>query len=160
MVPSLTGEPFIDRIIGEISGNEMSPQSYSLAGTVLSLFGHGELALGLIIFVFSIVFPVVKLVVLAILLWREGATTCCVRLSNESDKCVSILSAFGAWSMLDVFVVAIIVVGLKSFPGGTRIEREWGIFCFAVSIFLSLVAFTCYKQYLKSRKLTAERSRS
>jgi uncharacterized paraquat-inducible protein A len=42
--------------------------------------------------------------------------------------------------MLDVFVIAVIIAGFKEFPSGTRIYREWGLFCFAASVILSIAA--------------------
>jgi uncharacterized paraquat-inducible protein A len=41
--------------------------------------------------------------------------------------------------MVDVFVVALLVVTSKSYPGGTTVEIEWGIFAFAGAALLSML---------------------
>ncbi len=42
--------------------------------------------------------------------------------------------------MLDVFVIAALVVCYKGYPGGTHIRLQWGIYVFAISVMLTMVA--------------------
>ena len=53
--------------------------------------------------------------------------------------------------MLDVFVVATIVISFKNFPGGSRVETEWGVYIFATSVLLSMAATALLKRHLHSR---------
>jgi uncharacterized paraquat-inducible protein A len=50
--------------------------------------------------------------------------------------------------MLDVFVIAAMVVSFKAYPGGTRIQFEWGIYVFAASVILSMLATHFLKQHM------------
>ncbi len=42
--------------------------------------------------------------------------------------------------MVDVFVIASLVICFKGFPGGTHIQVQWGIYVFAVSVLLTMLA--------------------
>jgi uncharacterized paraquat-inducible protein A len=46
----------------------------------------------------------------------------------------------GKFSMLDVFVVGLIVLAIKGLPGGSRVTLGWGVAAFAASVILSMVA--------------------
>jgi paraquat-inducible protein A len=47
------------------------------------------------------------------------------------------LEALGKWSMLDVFIVAIVIVAVK-FGWMSKAHAESGVYVFAASIFLSM----------------------
>src|ERR1043166_1315394 len=82
---------------------------YSVLKGVDSLWEQGQYLLAAILFFFSIVFPGVKLGGLG-LIWD-------VRLAEERRQIVlRWLGALGRWSMLDVFVVAILIVLVKLGP--------------------------------------------
>ena len=42
--------------------------------------------------------------------------------------------------MLDVAVIAVLIVAAKGMPGGTAVIPGWGLWAFAVSVLLSMVA--------------------
>ena len=42
--------------------------------------------------------------------------------------------------MLDVAVIAVLVVAVKGMPGGTAVLPGWGLWAFALSVLLSMVA--------------------
>jgi hypothetical protein len=48
---------------------------------------------------------------------------------------------------LDVFVIAAVVIAFKTFPGGTRVTLDWGVYAFTASVILSMVATTCLKSH-------------
>ena len=50
-----------------------------------------------------------------------------------------VLGTLGKFSMADVFVVALVVVASKSFPGGTTVDLRWGIYAFAGAALLTMV---------------------
>jgi paraquat-inducible protein A len=58
---------------------------------------------------------------------------------------MKIMEKLGKWSMLDVFVIASLVVCFKGFPGGTHIQVQWGIYLFALSVLLSMLATQAVK---------------
>jgi paraquat-inducible protein A len=97
------------------------------------LWNAGEMFLFLILFVFTITFPFIKLsAMLALWLWP--------RLSREQIQYLfHFVSHMGKWSMLDVFVVAILVLTVKS-GGLASIHVRDGFFMFFLSVMLTQAA--------------------
>ena len=80
---------------------------------------------------FSVIFPIVKLVTLFVI-WS-------VRLRDNQRKWLLYgLSFLGKWSMLDVFVTAIIIVSIK-LGALASAKAEIGIYYFGVSILLTML---------------------
>ncbi len=109
-------------------------ETYSLVGGIQQLWEHGSPGLAVIIAVFSLVFPLVKNALLL------GATTTLLPLSMTGRRALHAFAAkTGKYSMLDVFVVAIIVVVVK-LGKSTEVEVRSGTFLFCVAIALSMAA--------------------
>lgn len=104
------------------------PRTYSVATGILQLLRGGNAAVGVVLLLFSGLFPVAKLVVLRVAL-RDDPT----------GRAHELAARFGRFSMADVFVLALIVVVSKSFPGGTTVGVRWGAYAFAGAALLSLV---------------------
>lgn len=106
----------------------------SLTSGLNSLVQEGHYAMFLLLFLFSIVFPVTKLV-LCFLMWG-------IPLSFLMRKRISILLHHaGKWSMLDVFVVGVLVVAVK-LGDMVDVDLHAGVFWFAASV--------CFSIWLKS----------
>jgi paraquat-inducible protein A len=104
---------------------------YSVIAGVHGLWEQGQYVLAIVLFFFSIVFPVCKLAMLGFL-WG-------VRLAEHKRQAVlHWLGVLGKWSMLDVFVVAILIVLVKLGPLA-RVQPQRGVYWFAAAIFLSMV---------------------
>ena len=104
---------------------------YSIIAGVRGLWNQGQYALAIILFFFSMVFPLSKLAVLGFL-WV-------VRLSEHKRKFVlHWLGILGKWSMLDVFVVAILIVLVKLGPL-VKVRPQCGVYWFAAGVFLSMI---------------------
>lgn len=134
--PCFTLEPHFGQ--GKLEGllawwnpNSVARQTFSLVGGIGSFYEHHEWILGTLVLLFSILFPLLKLIVLGFVLHED--------LGHKSSLS-SWLSILGKWSMLDVLVVAFLVILFKAFPGGTRVRAEWGIFLFGGSVVLSMLA--------------------
>lgn len=112
---------------------------YSLFSGTLGLFRSGHYGLGAVLFFFSIVFPFAKLLILATL-WAYPFT------NAQRRKVLAWLELLGRWSMLDVFVVALIVVIAKS-GGALEASPKLGIYLFAAAVILSMV-LTLYMHHL------------
>src|ERR1700743_2883923 len=97
---------------------------------LIVLWKAGELFLFLILFVFTVLFPFVKInTMIALWLWP--------RLENDrARKMFHFVSNLGKWSMRDVFVVAILVLTVKS-SGVANIQVGSGFFLFFVSVMLT-----------------------
>ena len=79
-------------------------QDFSLVESVLSFLDQGDWFLFIITFLFSVVFPVVKIVT-GIALWFFLDST-----SRYARPVLGWLATFSKWSMLDVFIIALIVL--------------------------------------------------
>ena len=99
----------------------------SVVGLVEGLWTGGDLALAILIAVFSIVFPLVKLVVLATLEVRGGA------LAPWLAKALPHLSK---WSMLDVMLVALAIFAAKTSGLATAVSQP-GLWFFTASAVIS-----------------------
>ena len=105
--------------------------TFSVVTGIWSLFQEGHWILGVIIFLFSIVFPIVKLSILS-LVW-------CAALGEEQRRrFLHWLAVSGKWSMLDVFVVALTIV-ITKVSKLAKAEPRIGIYFFAVSILLAML---------------------
>lgn len=97
------------------------------------LWKAGEIFLFLILFVFTVCFPFVKINAM-LALWVSP------RLDKEqAGKLYHFVSNLGKWSMLDVFVLAILVLTVKS-SGVANIEVGTGFFLFFVSVMLTQIS--------------------
>lgn len=104
---------------------------YSVIAGVHGLWEQGQYALAIILFFFSIVFPLFKLAMLGFI-WF-------IRLAERKRQAVlHWLGILGKWSMLDVFVVAILIVLVKLGPLA-KVQPQRGVYWFAVAIFLSMI---------------------
>lgn len=105
--------------------------SFSIISGLLQLVADGKIFLFVIIFMFSVVLPVAKLAVLFRLLSSR---------SNNNDtlhRYLHLMHQYGKWSMLDVFVVAVLVVAVK-LGAIADVEMRFGLYAFAASILLTM----------------------
>lgn len=103
----------------------------SIVSGVVELLREGHVMLGTIVTVFSIVLPVCKLIVLH-RLWN-GA----VHDRAHYQRYLHWIAQYGKWSMLDVFVVALLVVIIKLGAVG-QVDVHYGIYAFAASVLLTM----------------------
>lgn len=104
----------------------------SILETCLQLAEEGEVFLFLIVTVFSVVFPVMKLLV-AFYLWYLADLQ-----RPGFSRTLYWIEALGKWSMLDVFVAALIVVAVKT-SLISEVEIHPGIYLFSAAVILSLL---------------------
>lgn len=106
--------------------------TFSLLSGALELVREGRYGLFLIIVGFSIVLPMVKLGVLA----RAANSPHC---TQEHRRLLRWVHALGKWSMLDVFVVAVLIASVK-LGSLASIELHFGLYCFAAAVLLIMLA--------------------
>ncbi len=80
---------------------------YSLYSSLQTLWEHGEIFLCSFLFLFSVLTPLVKMAGLA-LIANTGK-----QFRHVHERFLYILETWGKWSMLDVFVVALLFVSVK-----------------------------------------------
>jgi paraquat-inducible protein A len=105
--------------------------TYSILTGVQNLWQEKYYVLAVVIFTFSIIFPIAKLISLSAV-WF-------IRLKDEQRKIlVFYMEIFGKWSMLDVFVTAIFIVWIK-LGALASAKAENGIYFFAASVLLTMI---------------------
>lgn len=103
---------------------------YSLIDTVRALFDAGELALGLVIAIFSLATPAMKALAVTVLHLRP-ARSGAGALARWVDR-------LGKWSFTDVLVVALLIVLASG--DGLALTSEPGLWFFAASAALLMLA--------------------
>lgn len=112
-----------------LAPSEFEPTTYSILSGILSMIQNDNVAIGIMLFVFSVVFPVWKLATFIYVTFRKRKTP---------SKSLDLAIKLGKYSMLDVFVLAVLVIAIKGLPGGTKLDLEAGIYFFTASVLLSL----------------------
>lgn len=120
ITPIMTVEAFV------FIGDEVS-----ILDSVWRLLESGEIFLFVVLTIFSILFPIVKLVT-AFYLWFLAPVT-----RPGFLRTLAWIETLGKWSMLDVFVVALIVVALQ-ISIVSDVALHAGIYLFTLAVALSL----------------------
>ena len=107
---------------------------HSLGSIILALYQNNELFLCVVIFIFSILFPFLKLFYLLTLVTSPD-------MPNEfRTKSISVMEWLGRYSMTDVMVLALIIFYVNS-SGYTEANVQPGIYFFAASTFMTMFAY-------------------
>jgi paraquat-inducible protein A len=120
-------------------------QPSTILGGAVHLLETGQWPLALIVFVASIVVPLTKLVTLGFLLisiqlrsrWRQ----------YDRLRLYKMTEYVGRWSMVDVFVIAILV-GLVQFGNLAHVEANGATFSFAAVVVLTMLAARTLDEHL------------
>lgn len=110
---------------------------HTILGGIADLWRNGDMALAVIVFVASIAVPLLKLFVLLLLAFTAQ------RRSNwrpaERAGLYRLLHAVGHWSMLDVYVV-VLLVGMVRFAPLAGVLPGPGLLAFGAVVVLSIMA--------------------
>ena len=104
---------------------------------VVELWRAGSPYLAIIVFSASIVVPVLKFLALGTLLLRKNHGSRWARL--QRSKLYRVVELVGYWSMLDVFVVALLTA-LVRFDVLSRVEPLPGVIFFGLTVVLTMLA--------------------
>lgn len=114
-------------------------RSFSLVGGIRELFDRGNVVIGTILLVFSLIFPIAKLVAILV------ATSRLVPVSPKLRRALHALAdATGKYSMLDVLVVAVMIVFVKV-QNLASVEAGAGTLWFGAAVLVSLAASACVR---------------
>lgn len=109
----------------------------TIMGGIIYFFEHGEYALGAVILIASFVVPIFKLAVLYFLLLiihlKQG------KMAKLGLKLFHIIHIIGKWSMLDVFVVAL-MVSMVQFQGLVTIQTGAAAISFCFAVIFTIIA--------------------
>jgi paraquat-inducible protein A len=120
---------------------------------IVELWRRDLAVIAMIVFVASIVIPILKLVGLGWLIFKahRGA----LREARELTRLYAALDFIGRWSMLDVFLVAFLT-GVVQFGTFSSVQPRSGIVAFAITVVLTVLATHAFDP----RLLWRERSTS
>lgn len=140
IAPTMTTEPRLamyggdyTEVMGILFPEEFRTASYSIVDGVGLMWQQGSRGIAALIFGFSIIFPMLKILVL----WFASAQLC---QKKPPGKLLHLVEKAGKFSMIDVFVISVLIVTVKGLPGGSAIHAEWGLYVFAVSVITSMFA--------------------
>jgi len=111
-----------------------STQEYSIIATTKALIENRDYALMAVIVGFSIIFPLWKYVACARFLHGHLRNDAAMRLLHT-------IRLLGKWSMLDVFVIAMLIVIIKV-NGLVEARSSLGIYFFGGSVVTSMILTT------------------
>ncbi len=112
-------------------------EDHTILGGVVELWNDGSWDLAAIVFIASIVVPILKMLALAVL--AIGVQRPSLRRPHQLARLYRMLDAVGHWSMLDVYVVALLV-GLVRFRGIAEVLPGPGIAAFGAVVVLTLLS--------------------
>jgi paraquat-inducible protein A len=103
----------------------------SLLSIVDQFYADKEWFLFIVIALFSLCVPIVKIASLLLILNLDYAH------NSFLDKSLQIIETIGKWSMLDVFVVALLLVSVK-LGALAKVEVHYGLYAFATAVLLTM----------------------
>ena len=118
-------------------------ESLTVMGGVMELYETGLVPVAAVVFLASVLVPVVKLVSLSWLLGLHGSDTD----QSRRMKVHIFLTRIGTWAMVDIFLLSILVaVGQLGILAS--VQAEVGALFFAAMIICTLYAADVYKTYM------------
>jgi paraquat-inducible protein A len=118
--------PFI-----QISPFIKSELIYTLPTSMILLWNHGLYLIAILVFAFSIIFPFVKLTTLFFIWFVSTDNTLRIKLITRVE-------ALGKWSMLDVFIICIMLI-LTNNQFWISSAPQVGIYFFLFAIIISII---------------------
>lgn len=116
-------------------------EQHTIIGGIVELWTSGSWELAMIVFIASIAVPILKIVALSLLVvtaqrrsrWRQ----------QERASLYRLLETVGHWSMLDVFVV-VLLVGMVRFGAVASVEPSAGLLAFGGVVVLTMLASSSF----------------
>ena len=123
----------------------LSFESKGVIGSISKLLDNGDVVVALVILLFSVLIPVIKVLSLAFVsVFMQ---------SSFAHGIVKFFKMIGKWSMVDVFVVATFLVYLTVDKGDvSRAEVEVGLYFFLAYVIVSMLVSLSADRMLHKRK--------
>ncbi len=119
--------------------------TFSILTACWNLLKEGQLFIFFVITLFSVILPIFKIVLLAKLILGQALASTNVKILLD------LTHRFGKWSMLDVFVVAILVVVVKLGAIG-NVEKHIGLYAYAGAAILIMLLTNMVINYIKEQE--------
>lgn len=127
----------------ETMGQESSPTIFE---GIRSLYESGSLFLAIIVFLASMVLPLLKIIVVLVLLSPLGK-----KLKPTTFRsAVVVFDTIGRWAMLDVFLLAIFVAIMK-FGSVGRSMPEMGAVLFSIVVIATMLSYTAMEKIVTEK---------
>jgi len=123
----------------------LSFESKGVIGSVSKLFESGDMVVAVVILLFSVIVPLIKILsLLFVSLFMQ---------STFAHGIVKFFKMIGKWSMVDVFVVATFLVYLGANKGDvSRAEVEVGLYFFLAYVIVSMLVSLSADRMLHEKK--------
>ena len=122
IAPMLTLEKFV-----------LFSNTFSIITGITTLLEEGKIFLFIIITLFSLILPTAKLIVIFLVLRQKTKA--------QLQRYLQLMHMYGKWSMLDVFVVGIMVVIIK-IEGMIKVDLHYGFYIFTSAVIMTMVMTT------------------
>jgi paraquat-inducible protein A len=111
-------------------------QSDTIISGIIYFLETGSYLIGFVILIASVVVPFLKMVILLYLVWSVGRGRCGSR--RQKKRLYQLTELVGRWSMVDVYVVSI-MIALVHFGGLTTITAGAGAIYFLIVVILTML---------------------
>jgi len=134
LIPGLTYDLLtLDISINALISITVYDETRSIIGTISDLFNNGNAIVGILILLFSVVIPVLKAVMMALVVLFKN-----LPYRNQIAKFVTLISK---WSMADVFVVGVFIAFLSLKANeNVKAELHQGFWFFVGYCLISITA--------------------
>lgn len=109
--------------------SDLVNKQLSLLNTIQELWQDERLLVAMLIFLFSICIPVIKMVLVTLAYFKKN--------SPLEEKIIHFVAKIGKWSMADVFVVAIFLAILSTTHAETTDHQKFALFGFKMDLLIS-----------------------
>jgi len=123
----------------------LSFESKTILGTISHLYHNGNYPIALTILLFSVIVPLIKSIsMILVLIFKE---------LHLAKKIVSLFKHLGKWSMIDVFVVSLLLVYLSAGSSQNSYSQiENGTYIFLAYVILSIITSIGVDRVLSSQE--------
>ena len=129
----------------------LSFESKGIMGSIMKLYDNGDFVVALVILLFSVIVPLLKVLSLLFMSIFMESTS----IGNLAGYLVKFFKMIGKWSMVDVFVVAVFLVYLTSNNADvSKAEIEVGLYFFLAYVLVSMVLSLSANRLLKTQVST------
>jgi len=128
-------------------------EEHTILGGIIELWHTGSWDLALIVFIASIAVPILKIAALTLLVLTAHRRSRWRQLQRAS--LYRLIETVGHWSMLDVFVV-VLLVGMVHFGAFASIEPAAGLLAFGAVVVLTMLASASFDPRLIWPEPTAD----
>jgi paraquat-inducible protein A len=138
-------EPIVRFAVRYVSVFGLLDQEYSVVSLTAALYAQGSMFLCIVLFVFSILFPIAKLCFILCAVSYQ-------RYLGTHGRVVRVIEWLGRYSMTDIMVLALMVFYMNG-SGYTESNVFAGTYYFSASVFITMLGFTTVRPLVRSARL-------